>query len=459
MTDNTPRSVKNAALLVATLVSFIVPFTGSASNIAFPMIGSEFELDAIVLGWVATSFLISSAVFLIPFGRIADIHGRKRVFVTGITVFTLSSAGCGFSTSAWMLIMFRVMQGLGSSMIFGTGMAILTSVFEPGERGRALGINLAAVYLGLSTGPFFGGLLTQHLGWRSIFLINVPLGAIVIIATLARLKGEWAEAKDESVDAAGSILYALALIMIMYGLSTLPAYSGFILMAVGAVVLAVFVRFEKGRSSPVLNMELFRKNPVFVFSNLAALINYGATFAVGFLMSLYLQYLRGYTPQQAGLILAAQPAVMMVLSPFAGKLSDRIEPGIVASIGMAFTTAGLVMLFFVNDSSGLLMILSSFVVLGFGFGFFSSPNTNAIMSSVQRKYFGVASAMVGTMRNTGMMISMGVAMILFSLIMGRVQITPEHHAAFLQCMKIAFGIFSFLCFGGIFASLARGKMH
>ena len=197
---------KGYVLIAATLGAFITPFMGSAINVALPSIGKELEMDAVLLGWVATSYLIAAAMFLVPFGRIADIHGRKKIFTYGILLFIFSSLLCAFSTSATMLISFRVLQGIGGAMIFGTGVAMLTSVFPLGERGRALGINVAAVYLGLSLGPTVGGLLTQHLGWRSVFIVNVPLGLIVIALILWKLKGDWATAKGERFDLSGTLI-------------------------------------------------------------------------------------------------------------------------------------------------------------------------------------------------------------------------------------------------------------
>jgi len=208
---------------------------------------------------------------------------------------------------------------------------------------------------------------------------------------------------------------------------------------------------------PVLKIELFRNNVVFAFSNLAALINYSATFAVSFLLSLYLQYIKGFSPEKAGLILIAQPVMMAVFSPIAGILSDRIEPLIIASIGMTLTTIGLVMLVFVSNDAGIGYIVFSLIVLGLGFGFFSSPNTNAVMGSVDRKFYGVASGMLGTMRLTGQAFSMGISLLLFALFIGRTQITPENYPLFMKSMKTAFTIMAALCFLGIFASIARGK--
>ncbi|MFQ6067688.1 MAG: MFS transporter, partial [bacterium] len=358
---------KRSALLVTTLGSFLTPFMGSSVNIALPSIGREFAMDAVLLSWVATSYLLAAAMFLVPFGRIADIRGRKRIFTYGILIYTVSSFLSAISTSATVLISFRILQGIGGAMIFGTAVAILTSVFPVGQRGKALGINVAAVYLGLSLGPFLGGFLTQHFGWRSIFLANVPVGGLIMVFIFWKLKGEWAGAKGETFDFSGSIIYGLTLIAIMYGLSLLPAMSGVWLILMGILGILAFVRWEMKAESPVLNMNLFRNNTVFAFSNLAALINYSATFAVGFLLSLYLQYTKGLSAQNAGLILVSQPVVMAIFSPLAGRLSDRIEPRIVASMGMALAVVGLFLFTFLNEKTTLEFIVASLILLGFGF--------------------------------------------------------------------------------------------
>lgn len=452
-------ATKRAALLVATLTSFLTPFMGSSVNIALPSIGREFAMDAVLLGWVATAYLLSAAMFLVPFGRIADIHGRKRIFTYGILTFALSSLLAALSPSAIFLVSCRVLQGMGSAMIFGTGIAILTSVFPAKERGKVLGINVAAVYSGLSLGPFLGGFLTQQLGWRSIFFLNVPLSLIIIAFTLWKLKGEWAGARGEKFDFAGSVIYSLSLPAMMYGFTLLPAMSGAWLIGLGVLGLLAFIKWELKAESPVLNINLFRNNKVFAFSNLASLINYGATFAVTFLLSLYLQYTKGLSPQQAGTILVCQPVVMALFSPLAGRLSDRIEPRVVASIGMGFTMIALFLFTSLNENTGLGYVITSLIVIGFGLALFSSPNTNAIMGSVEKRSYGVAAATVGTMRLTGQMLSMGIAMLVFAIYIGRAEITPENYPAFLRSAKCAFIIFTALCFGGIFASLARGKVR
>ncbi len=449
-------SAKNSTLIVAGISYFLIAFMGSSLNVALPSIGKEFSMDAILLSWVATSFFLASAVFIVPFGRVGDIYGRKRTFVWGIIIYTFASLFAALSTSPYMLIIFRIMQGLGGAMIFATGMAMLTSAFEPGERGRALGINIAAVYLGLTIGPMLGGILTQNFGWRSIFIVNVALGIIVIAITILKLEESVTEARGEKFDFRGSLIYGISIIFLMYGFSVLPRDYGLLLTVAGIAGISLFIKFEEKAESPVLDMDIFRRNRVFTYSNIAALISYSATFSVGFLLSLYLQYIKGLSPQDTGFVLLSQPFVMTVFSPYAGKLSDRIEPRKIATLGMAITTIGISLLILLTKNTSLEFIILSIVILGLGFALFSSPNTNAIMSSVEKKFYGVASATRGTMRLTGQMLSMGIVMLIFSLYLGRVQITPENYLTFLKSTRIIFIVFTLLCILGIYISLKTG---
>ncbi|MCX6012335.1 MAG: MFS transporter [Chloroflexi bacterium] len=446
-------------ILVATTIgAFITPFMGSSINIALPLMGTEMNMNAILLGWIATAYLIASATLVIPFGRLADIVGRKKIFLLGTLIYSIASLLCAISTSPAMLIIFRIFQGVGGAMNFSNSIAILTSVYPAKDKGMVLGINVASVYAGLSVGPFVGGFLTEHFGWRSIFIVNIPLGVIVIALVLWKVKGDWAKAKGEKFDFIGSSLYCVALVALIYGFSLLPAMSGAWLILGSIILLAFFLVLETKIKSPVLEIKLFKNNAAFTFSNIAALISYSSTFAVAFLLSLYLQYIKGYSPEKAGLILIAQPVIMAVFSPFTGKLSDRIEPRILASIGMVLTTAGLIILIFLTNTTGIPLIIFSMILLGFGYAFFSTPNTNAVMSSVHESFYGIASAIISTMRQVGMMLSMGITMLLFALFIGKVEITPEFYPDFLQSFKVAFIIFSVLCFIGIIASLARGNI-
>ena len=203
--DRTDRSMRTPALVVATLANFLTPFMGSSVNIALPAIGAEFAADAIVLSWIPTSFLLAAAMVAVPFGRIADIYGMKRIFSYGIALFTLASLLSALSPSALLLIVFRVFQGIAGGMIFVTGLAIITSVYPPHERGKAIGINIATVYVALSLGPVLGGIMTQYLGWRSLFFAMIPLGVIILAVTWWKLDSEWAASRGERFDLRGSV--------------------------------------------------------------------------------------------------------------------------------------------------------------------------------------------------------------------------------------------------------------
>ena len=448
---------RRVVLLVVTLTSFLTPFASSSFNIALPSISKEFSLDAITMSWASLAYLLAAAMFLVPFGRLADIKGRRRVFLYGTISFTISSMLLGIYPTALTIIWLRALQGVSSAMIFGTGVAILVSVTPSREKGAILGINAATVYVGLSIGPFVGGLITETLGWRSILFVTAGIGAVAVLFMVWRLKGEWREAVGESFDLRGALVYSLMLLSIMYGFSLIPLTSSIIPILLGLAAGGVFVWVEARAEHPVLDINLFRSNRAFTFSNLAALINFSATYAVTFLISLYLQYIKGLDPEQAGLVLIASPIVQAIFSPIAGKLSDRMEPTKVAAIGMAITMFGLIPFVFLNEQTNVLIVVASLVALGFGLSVFSSPNTNAIMSSVEKRLYGVASSTLGTMRLTGQMLSLGITMIIFAVFIGRVEVVPEVYSALTGSINIAFIVFSGLCLVGILASLVSSR--
>lgn len=444
---------------VTSLASFMISFMGSAVYIALPVIGHEFHTGAVLLSWLATAYILTAAVLLIPAGKLSDIFGRSKFMKTGIFIFTAGTFLCALSASDTELLIFRLVQGLGSSLIFATITAILVSAYPVNERGKILGINVTAVYIGLSSGPFLGGIITHNIGWRYIFYFSSLIGIIIFVLLITKLKTEWREAENEKFDLSGSVIYVLSLTLLMLGSTFLPHVLGIALLAAGILILYIFFKIESKKEYPVFNVRVFLSNRTFTFSNLSALINYSATFAITFLLSIYLQNVEGLTAQHAGLILVTQPLIMAVFSPFAGRLSDKFEPQIVASAGMAVITIGLVIFAFINTGYGIGLIVFNLILVGFGFALFSSPNVNAIMSSIEKKYYGVASSTLGSMRMIGQMFSMGIVIVIFALLIGKSVITPEHNESFMHSMRIAFIIFSILCFIGVFTSLSRGKIH
>jgi EmrB/QacA subfamily drug resistance transporter len=457
MSPRAHLQTERVALVVATLASFLTPFMGSATNVALPAVGRTFALDAVALSWVATAYLLSAAVFLVPCGRLADIHGRRLFFVRGLVVYSAASLVCALAPTAPLLLAARVAQGLGGGMIFGTSVALLSSVFPPGRRGEALGVNVAAVYLGLSLGPVLGGVLTEQLGWRSVFYVNAGLGGLTAALAAHGIRDEWVDAAGERLDVLGAALYGAGLAALMYGLGQLPGRPGAALAAGGVLLLVAFVRWERLATHPLVDLTLFVENRVFAYSNLAALINYAATFAVGFLLSLHLQSVLGMTAQAAGALLVAQPLVQTLVSPLAGRLSDRVDSRLVASSGMGLIVVGLALLALVGRDTPRASLGGCLALLGAGFGLFSSPNTNAVMASVEKRAYGVASATLATMRLVGQMLSMGLASLVLALVVGHDATVAERPDAFVTAMRLSFVLFSALCVVGTLASLARGR--
>lgn len=454
---NSTKSIQRITLIVTSFASFVTPFIGSANNIALPSIGKDFTATAVELSWVATSFLLSAAVFLAPFGRIADIIGRKKVFNWGLIIFAVSSFFCAFSPNISILITLRIFQGMGGALITASIMAIITSVFPREIRGKAIGIVVAAVYVGLTLGPFLGGILIKTYGWESVFLFTIPFAILSLILSLIFLKEDLSVLKKEPFDWKGSLIFSVAIVSLIYGFTKLPEINGVILTLTGVICTLIFIVFEKNQNYPVINIKLFQENKIFAYSNYTALIVYASTFATSFLLSLFLQYIKGLNPLQTGQIIIIQPVLMAAFSPLAGKLSDKINPGKVATVGIVFIIIGLLILSFIQQNSSIWFIIPLLVIFGIGYALFSSPNTNDIMSSVEKKDYGLASGAIGTMRIVGQMSSMGITTMIFSIILGNTTIKEANFSEFIlgtRTILVSFTIFSFIA---IYTSYKRIK--
>ena len=442
----------NAILFVICLSSSLVPFMGSALNLALPYINEDFSINASLSGWIPTSYMLSTAIFQIPCAKLADMIGRRRVFIWGLVLFILFTVLSGVASSVVSLIIYRFLSGIGSAMIFGTSAAILMSAIPLQKRGQALGINAATVYFSLAAGPFLGGILTQYWGWQSIFYISALIAFFVLIGALFAIKENWKEERKQTFDVIGSVLYALGLSAIIYGFTILPAILGFILLAAGILIMVAFSVYEKKQPNPVFDIKVFFENKVFKYSSLSALINYSATFAISFMLSLYLQYVRGLSPRDAGLILIVQSIMMAVVSFASGKLSDKMSASFLSTLGMSIIFIGLIGLCFIGESTNFYIIIALLVLIGFGFGVFSSPNMNILMSSVDKQHYGFASATAGTMRLVGQSLSMGIAMMSISLLIGDIKFSAAVHTELMYSMRITFIICSVLCLFGVYAS-------
>jgi len=448
------RSTQRMVLLVATTAGFLSTFMASAINIALPRIEEEWNVSAVTLSWISLAYILAAAALLMPVGRMADYYGRKRFFVIGMAAFTVLTLAAAVAPSAPVLIALRILQGVATALLFACTTAMVTLAYPPEGRGKALGMQVGGVYLGLTLGPVLGGVIVHNLSWRYIFVFVGAVGAINTLVAMWRLRGvEWREPKQASFDLLGSVLWAMALTVLLIGFSLLPGTFGWVLIVAGVAGIAGFLRWETRVADPVLNVDLIRRNRVFAYSNAATFINYAATYAMTFLMSLYLQYNKGLDPQAAAFVLITGTIVQTVFSPVAGRLADRVQARFVATAGMAVCVLGLGAFVFLSEETSYWYIITTLCVLGLGFAFFATPILHAIMGSVHRRDTGVASATIGTMRLTGQTISMGLATLVLAVVVGSHPITPADYPSVLTSIRITFAIFTVLCMVGVAASL------
>ncbi len=455
--EQSDLAVSGAVILfVVSAVQFLTPFMLSAVGVALPAIGREFSASAVQLGLVETVYIFAFSLLLLPAGRLGDIYGRRRIFTIGILVFTAGTVLLSFAFTIESFLVFRFFQGCGGAMISGNSVAILASVFPSAKRGRAMGIIVGCVYLGLSLGPVLSGFMVTHLGWRWIFYLGVLVELGCLFLTVLKLKGEWADARGERFDFVGAFLYIVSLFCLIYG--ALNQKEGGIylaFMASGGLGFLIFLAFEHRCSSPILDVGLVIRNRVFAFSNLATLINYAASSGIAFFFSLYLQVVRGHSPQGAGWILIIQPVFQSVLSPLFGRLADRVSPAGLATAGMALCALSLGLASQIHAVTPMYVIMGMLALMGVGFGLFSSPNTTAVMGSVPPKSYGVASSFLATMRTVGMLCSMTIVTLVFKHFMGDHPVSAETRSSFLASMHLCMMIFCFLCVAGVFCSMVR----
>ncbi len=445
-----------APLLAAIIISSILsPFLSAAINVALPQISNDLGLSASGMSWVNMSFLLASAAFLIPLGKLADRVGRKQIFLAGNIIVLFTSVFCIVVSDSLTFLVLRFIQGIGSSMMFVTATAMVTAAFPKEKRGRYIGYNVMAVYLGLSAAPVLGGLLVEAFSWESLFYTSVINNLAVIILMLFYREEKLSGASKTPFDLTGSVLFVVSMTLLMYGFAHATDWLAQIMATAGLAGLIFFIAYEWRQKDPVFDVRFFAGSRIFAFSNLAALINYAATFAVGFLLSLYFQYNRGLSPADTGKILMIQPVFMAIAATISGRLSDKTDPRLLASAGMLLSAIGVGLLFFINDQTPNTFFYIALFVLGLGFGLFSTPNTHAVMSSVEPRQFGMASASISTMRISGQMISMGLATLFIHWLIGASRVTPQNAFLLTEVMHYVFGIFFVLSLLGIWLSWAR----
>lgn len=453
------RAGQRAALVTVVVSSFALPLMLSAVNVALPSVARALRMDAVTLSWVQLVFLTASAATVLAFGRLADLVGRKRVYTLGTVALMVTSVLAACAGDARLLLVARGLQGASAAMIYATQIALLSSVYPPQQRGQAIGLLVSSVYFGLTCGPLIGGWLIEQFSWRAAFVAHLPLTLAVLVFGIPRLHGEWKAEHPGRFDITGALLYAGAIVSLMWGGASLPGTLALFGVALGIAGLAGFYFHQKAHPDPLFDVRLFGSNRVFALSSLASLLMYATTYSILVLVSLHLQFLRGLKPAEAGLVMLAQPLMSAVLSPLAGRLSDRIEPRVIASAGIAATGIGLVLLAMLTPTSPLSRVVACLALTGIGFSLFSSPNANAIMSGIDKRLYGVAGGVVATMRVLGQLASMGLVTMAFALTMGRVEIVPASYPALARALDLSFLIAAALCVPALLCSLARGRMR
>jgi EmrB/QacA subfamily drug resistance transporter len=459
-------------LLVTTIGSFMAPFDGSIVIIAIPAIASSMMIGLETVVWISIAYLLVLTVLLINAGRLADLRGRKRTYILGFIIFTAGSILSGVSATGSQLVIFRALQGIGAAFVAANSPAIVTESFESWERGKALGINAMAVYVGLTSGPVIGGLLVQSFGWRSIFYVNVPIGILVVTLAAMKLKERKASSSGERFDFPGAVTLSIALASLLAALTLGGSFGWYssatlalLILTVSAFLLFIYAESRLTRY-PIFDLSLFTKNRLFAAANIAALLNYIAISGVTFMISIFLQNIQGLQPESAGLCLIAMSVAMALLSPPSGWLADRVGSRSLSTIGMIIVTVGLLLLSQLTAASPVDDIIMRLTFLGIGFGLFSSPNTRAVMSSVERKKLGVASGTLSTMRATGQSVGLALAtaviataippQLMLQLFVGLTTQSPIAAGGFVIGMSKVFLIAAGISAVGTVASLVRG---
>lgn len=447
---------KNLLLLICTVLSFFTVFAVNAVTIVIPSIASEYGMSNIIQNWVTIIFLLVVAVLSVPAGQISAKFGLKKVTNISIVLFIIISVVNVLVTTQEQFLACRFILGISLAFINVTSMAMIVSAFPPEERGKALGINITGVYVGLSLSPVLGGILNYNLGWRSVVLFGVPFLFVILALLLTKIDEEWISFKGIPLDIKGSLTYGIGMVLFMYGFTILNTQLGIVLTILGILILIIFGLIELRREYPVFNINFF-KNHKFLSANFASLCAYLATYAVTTILNYHLQYIKGFDSQTAGLILLVAPLCQVVLAPIAGRLSDKYVPQILAAIGMALGTISLFLFSSLNGQTPLEFLILSMIIYGIGFGLFSPPNTNVIMGSVPPKDTSIASAAVATMRTVGQAMSMGILTLVFAFVMGNVPIIEQYYPLLISSCQITCLICVVLCIASVFASLVGVK--
>jgi len=439
--------------------SGLSPLCLDSVNVAIPSMASSLQSDAALISWMPTIFLLSTIALMLPFGKLADSVGRKRIYTLGLAINASASLGAFFSDAIEWILFFRLIQGVGSAMTFGTGIAIITAVFPSHERGLPLGLNTASVYIGLTIAPALGGLLTEAFSWRAVFLIPVPLTLLLLTVIGCYLKGDWRTEQDSSFDWLGTLIFAGWAVAFVVGLTGLPKWPNVFTLFFSVSLFTLFIWHQARHSAPLIRVQIFRESRLFSFSLAAAALMYAATYPLAFLLSLYLQYVRGLGPLESGQVILVQAMAMAILAPFAGKLSDLIEPRVISTTGCISVVTGFVLLSQLSVYTEPGYISTALLFIGVGFGLFSAPNHNSIMSAVSRNEMGVASATINMARVSGSLIGVSLLNLLINLRLGDSPMSQVETGKLLSVVTLALTVSLGFVICASLLSAARGRIR
>ena len=443
-------------IFISFITSFFAVFLSNGIIIGVPAIAQEFAMNNVIQNWVPTIFFLVVAVFTVPAGQISGKYGVKKSLLAGVLVYLIGSIGGALSFSTESFLIFRILQGAGVAFLNVSAMAMVVHAVNPKRRGKALGFTVTGVYLATSLSPVICGFLVHNFGWRSMFYIVIPFLVLCIALMILKIPKEWKTYQNDKIDKTGSILYGIGILFFIYGFTALITTPGKILTVLGLILLVIFGAYELRQKSPVFNMKLF-KNRKFTSSNIAALCSYIAIMVVTTILNYHFQYVRGWNAQMSGMILIITPIIMAIMAPNTGNLSDRIHPQKLAALGMGIATVALLILTFLTKETSIYLVITAMILHGIGMGLFSSPNMNAIMSSVPPKDAPTASASQATMRTIGQTMSLGLLTLVFAWIMGNLELSTQYAPMIVQSSQIICGICTVACILAIFASLVGVK--
>jgi EmrB/QacA subfamily drug resistance transporter len=444
-------------LIAVGIGTFMSALDGSVVNTILPVLRDAFSSSIANIEWVVTVYLLVLSGLLLSFGRLGDLRGHKNVYLLGFFIFIASSALCGLAPSVTVLVICRAIQALGGAMLSANSPAILTKSFPARQRGQALGLQATMTYLGLTVGPSLGGWLADQFSWRAVFYINVPVGIVAIILSMHFIHHDQHSDHREPFDFAGAALFLTGLTALLFGLNQgqeLGWISAPILASIffAIVILVAFWWVETRISSPMLDFKLF-SDRLFTLSVTSAIFNYMCVYSITFLMPFYLIQGLEMSPSRAGLILTAMPIIMAIMAPISGGLSDRFGTRLLAIIGMVVLVIGLFLLSHLKPDSPPFDIALRLAVSGFGIGVFISPNTSALMGAAPRERQGIASGVLATSRNMGMVLGVGYAGAIFTTKLGL--LGNQSASSFVQATQVSFLAAAFIALLGIIVTALR----